>query len=50
MSEDKTESPTQKRLDKAREDGDILKSKELGAALVILAVLSPISDLTNVIG
>ena len=37
MSEDKTESPTQKRLDKAREDGDILKSKELGAALVILA-------------
>jgi len=37
VSEDKTESPTQKRLDKAREDGDILKSKELGAALVILA-------------
>ncbi|KQM27668.1 MULTISPECIES: EscU/YscU/HrcU family type III secretion system export apparatus switch protein [unclassified Sphingomonas] len=37
MSEDKTESPTQKRLDKAREDGDVLKSKELGAALVILA-------------
>ena len=37
MSEDKTESPTQKRLDKAREDGDILKSKELGTALVVLA-------------
>jgi flagellar biosynthetic protein FlhB len=37
LSEDKTESPTQKRLDKAREDGDVLKSKELGAALVILA-------------
>ncbi|WP_230635896.1 flagellar type III secretion system protein FlhB [Sphingomonas sp. Leaf4] len=37
MSEDKTESPTQKRLDKARDDGDILKSKELGTALVILA-------------
>lgn len=37
MSEDRTESPTQKRLDKAREDGDVLKSKELGAALVILA-------------
>ncbi|KQN71411.1 flagellar biosynthesis protein FlhB [Sphingomonas sp. Leaf67] len=37
MSEDKTESPTQKRLDKAREDGDVLKSKELGTALVILA-------------
>lgn len=34
---EKTESPTQKRLNKAREDGDILKSKELGAALVILA-------------
>ncbi len=34
---DKTESPTQKRLDKARDDGDVLKSKELGAALVILA-------------
>jgi flagellar biosynthetic protein FlhB len=37
MSEDKTESPTQKRLDKARDDGDVLKSKELGTALVILA-------------
>ncbi|MFN3676496.1 MAG: flagellar biosynthesis protein FlhB [Sphingomonas pseudosanguinis] len=39
MSEggEKTEAPTQKRRDKAREDGQILRSKDLAAALVMMA-------------
>jgi flagellar biosynthesis protein FlhB len=32
----KTELPTERRLTKARQDGDVLQSKELGAALVML--------------
>ena len=28
-SQEKTEDPTQKRLDKAKEDGEVLSSKEL---------------------
>jgi len=34
---EKTEKPTAKRLQKATEDGDILQSRELGTALVVLA-------------
>lgn len=39
MSEggEKTEAPTQKRREKAREDGQILRSKDLAAALVMMA-------------
>lgn len=39
MSEggEKTEAPTQKRRQKAREDGQILRSKDLAAALVMMA-------------
>ena len=38
MSEgDRTEAPTAKRLKQAREDGQILRSKEFGTALVVLA-------------
>ncbi|KQN92378.1 flagellar biosynthesis protein FlhB [Sphingomonas sp. Leaf231] len=42
MSEggDKTEAPTQKRRDDAREKGDVLKSRDLGTALVVLAGIS----------
>lgn len=36
-NDEKTEAPTPKRLQDAREKGDILQSKELGAALVMLA-------------
>lgn len=34
---DKTEAPTQKRKDDARDKGDTLKSRELGTALVMMA-------------
>ena len=34
---DRTESPTAKRLQKAAEDGDVLKSRDLATALVVLA-------------
>ncbi|WP_294197451.1 flagellar biosynthesis protein FlhB [uncultured Sphingomonas sp.] len=39
MSEggDKTEAPTQKRRDDAKEKGDVLKSRDLATALVVLA-------------
>ena len=39
MSEggERTEAPTPKRLKKAREDGQVLRSKDFGAALVVLA-------------
>ncbi len=42
MSEggDKTEAPTQKRRDDAREKGDVLKSRDLATALVVLAGIS----------
>ncbi len=33
---EKTEAPTQKRLDKARDEGQVLKSREFASALVIL--------------
>jgi flagellar biosynthetic protein FlhB len=34
---DKTEAPTPKRLEKAREDGQVLRSRDFGTALVVLA-------------
>ena len=34
---DKTEAPTPKRLEKAREDGQVLRSRDLATALVVLA-------------
>jgi flagellar biosynthetic protein FlhB len=39
MSEsgEKTEAPTPKRLQKARDDGDVLRSREFASALVVLA-------------
>ncbi|MDQ1158035.1 flagellar biosynthetic protein FlhB [Sphingomonas sp. SORGH_AS 950] len=39
MSEggEKTEAPTQKRRDKARDDGQVLRSRDLAAALVMMA-------------
>ena len=42
MSEggDKTEAPTQKRRDDAKEKGDVLKSRDLATALVVLAGIS----------
>jgi flagellar biosynthesis protein FlhB len=35
-NDQKTQAPTQKRLDDARREGDVLQSRELGTALVIL--------------
>ena len=34
---DKTEAPTQRRKEKAAEDGNILKSKDFATALVVMA-------------
>ena len=45
QAQEKTEEPTQRRLEKAREDGDVLSSKEMfvfassAAGLFVLAVL-----------
>ena len=45
QAQEKTEEPTQRRLEKAREDGDVLSSKEMfvfassTAGLFVLAVL-----------
>jgi len=45
QAQEKTEEPTQRRLEKAREDGEVLSSKEMfvfassTAGLVVLAVL-----------
>ena len=49
QAQEKTEEPTQRRLEKAREDGDVLSSKEMfvfassTAGLFVLAVLGLIS-------
>ena len=40
MSGEKTEAPTQKRKDDSRKKGDILKSRDLATALVVLAGIS----------
>ena len=37
MSGERTEAPTARRLKKAREDGQVLRSKDFGTALVVLA-------------
>ena len=36
-SQEKTEEPTQKKLDKAKEDGQVPRSKELNTLLVLVA-------------
>jgi len=38
-SGEKTEEPTQKRLDKAREEGQVLRSQELSVAVVVITAL-----------
>src|ERR1700692_3422809 len=50
-SSDKTEEPTQKRLDEALERGDVVKSQEVntwfilaGAALIVMAFSGPMSS------
>ena len=35
-SQEKTELPTARRLEKAREDGDVARSKELSMALIMI--------------
>ncbi|MES1156334.1 MAG: flagellar biosynthesis protein FlhB [Alphaproteobacteria bacterium] len=42
-SDDRTEEPTQRRLEKAREQGDIIYSSEVGAALSLIAVTALLS-------
>lgn len=37
-SEDKTEQPTARRLEKARERGDVPRSQDVGGALIVLAI------------
>ena len=37
QAQEKTEEPTQRRLEKAREDGDVLSSKEMFVFAVLLA-------------
>ncbi|WP_287980087.1 flagellar type III secretion system protein FlhB [Sphingomonas sp.] len=37
MSEEKTEAPTQRRRQKAAEDGDLVQSRDLATALVVMA-------------
>ena len=50
QAQEKTEEPTQRRLEKAREDGDVLSSKEMfvfassTAGLCVLAVLGLFSS------
>ncbi len=39
QSGEKTEEPTQKRLDKAREEGQMLRSQELSVAVVVMTAL-----------
>jgi len=42
-SDDRTEEPTQRRLEKAREQGDIIYSTEVGAALSLIAMTALLS-------
>ncbi len=39
-SDDKTEEPTSRRLEKAREDGQVARSTELSAAAVTISAVS----------
>lgn len=45
--DDKTEEPTQQKLDKARESGDIIYSTEVGAALSLIASTAIIAFLSG---
>ncbi len=47
-SEDKTEDPTQKRIDEAVGRGDVVKSQELNTWFVIAAALLLIIDLLRI--
>ncbi len=47
---DKTELPTPKRLRDAREKGDVAKSKDVGAALVVLAWLALLAFAAGFVG
>ncbi|UFZ04553.1 flagellar biosynthesis protein FlhB [Bradyrhizobium ontarionense] len=49
-SEDKTEDPTQKRLDQALERGDVVKSQELNTWFVIAAATLVMSTFSSSIG
>ncbi|MDU6833279.1 MAG: EscU/YscU/HrcU family type III secretion system export apparatus switch protein, partial [Bradyrhizobium sp.] len=49
-SEDKTEDPTQKRLDQALERGDVVKSQELNTWFVIAAATLVMSTFSGSIG
>jgi flagellar biosynthesis protein FlhB len=49
-NEDKTEDPTQKRLDEAVNRGDVVKSQELNTWFVIAAALLLMSTFSNSIG
>ena len=40
QSEEKTEEPTAKRIEKAREDGQIARSQELSVAAMMIGVAS----------
>mgnify|MGYP001295670009 CR=1 FL=1 len=48
QTQEKTQEPTQRRLEKAREDGDILSSKEMfvfassAVGLLVIAVLGSV--------
>lgn len=43
MSQEKTEQPTQRKLDKAREKGEVAKSRELATAAVLLGSVAAIA-------
>lgn len=45
--DDKTEEPTQRRLDQAREKGDIVYSAEVGAALSLIAATAIVSFMSG---
>ncbi len=45
--DDKTEEPTQRRLDQAREKGDIVYSAEVGAALSLIAATAVVSFMSG---
>lgn len=49
-SQDKTEEPTGRRLEKAREDGNVPKSKELGTAIVMVAGVAAILMFSSLLG
>lgn len=50
QGQEKTEQPTQKKLDKAREDGQVPRSKELGTTFLILGGIAALMILGRSIG